>query len=88
VIGHGYGGHPKFLHALAQLFDITSAIEQGIVGVQVQVNELGHWDLWVSLTHTRPRKGVEGCGIQTSVISVPCRNAPLQRKLYTNSQNT
>jgi hypothetical protein len=62
VIGHGYGGHPKFLHALAQLFDITSAIEQGIVGVQVQVNELGHWDLWVSLTHTRPRKGVEGCG--------------------------
>jgi hypothetical protein len=28
----------------------------------VQVNELGHWDLWVSLTHTRPRKGVEGCG--------------------------
>src|SRR3982751_594679 len=42
VIGHGHGGHAELLHALAQLFDVTSAIEQGIVGVQVQVNKLGH----------------------------------------------
>jgi hypothetical protein len=63
VIGHGYGGHPKFLHALAQLFDITSAIEQGIVGVQVQVNELGHGSK-ASLTQAASRKAVDGCAFQ------------------------
>ena len=42
VVGHGHGGHPHFLHALAELFDVTRAVEHGVVGVQVQVNELGH----------------------------------------------
>jgi ABC-type phosphate/phosphonate transport system ATPase subunit len=42
VIGHGHSGHAKLLHVLAELFDVTSAIEERIVGVQVQVNELGH----------------------------------------------
>jgi len=42
MIGHGHGGHAKLLHALAELFDVTSAIKQGIVRVQMQVNELGH----------------------------------------------
>ena len=42
VIGHGHRGHAEFLHALAELFDVTGAIEQGIVGMQMQVDELGH----------------------------------------------
>ena len=42
VIGHGHGGHAELFHSLAELFDVTGAIEQGIVSVQVQVNELRH----------------------------------------------
>jgi hypothetical protein len=30
------------VNVLAEFFDVTSAIEQGVVGVQVQVDELGH----------------------------------------------
>ncbi len=62
VIGHGDGGHAEFVHALAELFDVTGAIEQGIIGVQVQVDELGHGSV-ASLTHWGRRKGVDGCGI-------------------------
>ena len=47
VIGHRDCGHAEFLHALAELFDVTSAVQQGVVGVQVQVNELGHESLIV-----------------------------------------
>ena len=42
VVGHGHGGHAQFLYALAELFDVASAVEHGIVGMQVQVDELGH----------------------------------------------
>ena len=42
VIGHGDGGHAQFLDALAQLFYVTGAVEQGIVGVEMQVDELRH----------------------------------------------
>ena len=42
VVGHGHGGHAEFIHALAELIDVTGAIEQRIVSVQVQVDELGH----------------------------------------------
>jgi hypothetical protein len=35
VIGHRYGGHAKLLHVLAELFDVTGAVQQGIIGVQV-----------------------------------------------------
>jgi hypothetical protein len=42
VIGHGHGWHAQLAYMLAEFFDITSAIEQGIVGMQVQVDELGH----------------------------------------------
>ena len=40
-------GMPSLLHMLAELFDVTGAIQQGIVGVQVQVDELGHGTLLV-----------------------------------------
>jgi len=42
VVGHRHRGHAQFLHALAEFFDVTGAVQQGIVGVQVQVDELGH----------------------------------------------
>jgi hypothetical protein len=42
VVGHGHGRHAQLLHALAKLFDVAGAIKQGVVGMQVQVDELGH----------------------------------------------
>jgi hypothetical protein len=42
VIGHGHGGHTQLLHAVAELFDVAGAVQQGVVGMQVQVDELGH----------------------------------------------
>ena len=41
VVGHGDGGHAKFSDTLAKLIDIAGAIEQRVIGMQVQVNELG-----------------------------------------------
>ena len=42
VVSHGHGRHTQLLYALAKFLDITGAIEQGVVGMQMQVNELGH----------------------------------------------
>jgi hypothetical protein len=42
VVRHRDRGHAQLFHALAKFFDITGAIKQGIVGMQVQVDELGH----------------------------------------------
>ena len=42
VVGHGHGGHAELFHALAEFFDVASAVEHGIVGMQVQVDELRH----------------------------------------------
>ena len=50
VIGHGDGGHAELLHVLAEFFDVTGAIQQGIVGVQMQVDELGHESILVYRT--------------------------------------
>ncbi len=41
VIGHGHGGHFLLGDDLHQLVDIAGAVEQGIIGVAVQVDE-GH----------------------------------------------
>jgi len=42
VIGHGDGWHAKLLHALAEFFDVAGAVEQRVIGMEVQVYELGH----------------------------------------------
>jgi hypothetical protein len=42
VVSHGDGGHAKFFHALAQFLYVASPVKQGVVGMQVQMNELGH----------------------------------------------
>jgi hypothetical protein len=42
VVGHGHGGHAHFFYALAKFFDIAGAIQKGVIGMQVQVDELGH----------------------------------------------
>jgi hypothetical protein len=41
VIGHGHGGHAECFDALTKFFDVASAIEKGVIGMEVQVNELG-----------------------------------------------
>jgi hypothetical protein len=42
VVGHGHGWHSQFLYAMAEFFDVAGAVEQGVVGVEMQVDELGH----------------------------------------------
>jgi hypothetical protein len=42
MVGHGDCGHTELFHALDELFHVASAVEHGIVGMQVQVDELGH----------------------------------------------
>ena len=60
VVGHGDGGHAEFFHALAELFDVAGAVEQGVIGMEVQVNELGHR---VSLIlRRRHSSGKRACG--------------------------
>ena len=44
VIGHGHGGHAEFLDALDEFLDIAGAVEHGVIGMQVQMDELfRHW---------------------------------------------
>ena len=52
VVRHGYGGHAELTYMFTEFFDVTSAIQKGIVGVQMQVDELGHGSN-NSLTHVR-----------------------------------
>ena len=42
MVGHGHGGHAQLFHALAKLFHVTGAVKQGVVGVEMQVDKLGH----------------------------------------------
>jgi hypothetical protein len=41
MVGHGDRGHAEFLHAMAKLFDVARAIEHGVIGMEMQVDELG-----------------------------------------------
>src|SRR6516165_12541979 len=40
VIGHRHGGHVKGFDPLDELLDLTSAIEHGIVGMEMEMDEL------------------------------------------------
>jgi hypothetical protein len=40
VVGHGHRGHAKFMNPVNQFLDVTSAVEQRVVAVQMQVDEL------------------------------------------------
>jgi hypothetical protein len=42
VVGHGDSGHTLLLDAAAELFDVGGAVEHGVVGVEVEVYEVGH----------------------------------------------
>jgi hypothetical protein len=42
VVGHGHSRHAQLFYPLTKFFDITGAVKQRVIGVQVQVNELGH----------------------------------------------
>ena len=40
-------GMPSSFTRLDKLLDVASAVEHGVVGVQMQVNELGHGLRWI-----------------------------------------
>ncbi len=61
VVGHGHGGHAQLFYAVAEFFDVTGAVEQGVVRMQVQVDELGHGSV-TSLAQAEYKQTVEGCG--------------------------
>ena len=42
VVGHGHGLLPQRRHAVHKLINVASAVEQGILGVQMQMGEFGH----------------------------------------------
>ena len=46
VVGHGDRGHAQLFHALDKLFHVAGAVEHGVVGMEMQVNELGHGSPW------------------------------------------
>ncbi len=64
VVGHGHGGHAQLFHTLAEFFDVTGAVEHGVVGVQVQVDELGHGVCVISLPQEGQRKEVVSVGFR------------------------
>jgi len=73
VIGHGHGGHAKLFYALTKFFDVTSAVEHGVVGVEVEVDELGHGFGRVSLPQARRRKSVRLCGFRVLGSATRCQ---------------
>ncbi len=42
MIGHGYRGHAQLFHPLDELFHVAGAVKHGVIGMEMQVNELGH----------------------------------------------
>jgi hypothetical protein len=61
VVGHCHGRHAQIFHSLAKLFDVTGAVEQGVVRVEVQVDELGHGFGAFSLSQEGQRKRGSFC---------------------------
>ena len=45
VIGHGDRRHAQLLDAFNQFFDVAGAVEQGVIGMQMQVYEFRHGSL-------------------------------------------
>ena len=43
VIGHGHSRHAKLFGAMTELFDVAGAVEHGVVGMKMQVDELRHF---------------------------------------------
>src|SRR5579862_8529267 len=42
VVGHGDRRHTHLFDALDKLFDVAGAVEHGVIGMEMQVDELGH----------------------------------------------
>jgi hypothetical protein len=42
VLGHGHRRHPELLRLIEQLLDSACAVEQGVLGVEVEVDEIVH----------------------------------------------
>ena len=42
VVGHGDRGHAEFLDAFDQALDLAGAVEHGVIGMQMKMNEFRH----------------------------------------------
>ena len=42
VVGDGYGFLPDFVDVGYEFFDVAGAVEEGVVGVQMQVGKFSH----------------------------------------------
>ena len=42
VVGHGNRGHAQLFHPVDKFFHVAGAVEHRIIGMEMQVNELGH----------------------------------------------
>jgi hypothetical protein len=40
VVGHGHRGHAKFMNPINEFFDVASSVEEGVIAMQMQVDEL------------------------------------------------
>ena len=52
VVGHGHRRHAKFLDPIDEFLDVASTVEQGVIAMQMQVDELvlGHEGSFWQLT--------------------------------------
>jgi hypothetical protein len=72
MIRHGHSGHPELFYAMAELLDVTGAVEHGIVSMKVKVNELGHSGNSILLGHDTEGKHLRGVlrGIRDRICTV------------------
>jgi hypothetical protein len=42
VVGHGDGGHAEFVNPVTEFFHVASAVEHGVISVEMEVDELRH----------------------------------------------
>src|SRR5215471_12440201 len=64
MVGHGHGLLPDLAHTRHQLLDVAGAVEERVIGMQMEMDEFGHG--WVS-SHYSCRdlgEGVSACGKQ------------------------
>ena len=76
VIGHGNGRHAQFFHALDKLFHVAGAVEHGVIGMEMQVNELRHVSS-VMILRWRHSNGKSQAGFRRIIHSVEKRGREL-----------
>ncbi len=73
VVGHSHGRHVKFLDTPDQALDFAGAVEQGIVGMKMEMDEL-------RLRHSEPESS-----LAASILCAPYDDGSL-RKVWKTEQ--